>query len=87
MPPHTVAVVAPAPTATCKIFLEGRDNLRHLGKFCELNLKIIFVKVWLLRKFDPYEQNIFPRRRRDIVAALLTTAHQPRHNIISFTLA
>ena len=74
MPPHTVAVVAPAPTATCKIFLEGRDNLRHLGKFCELNLKIIFVKVWLLRKFDPYEQNIFPRRRRDIVAALLTTA-------------
>ena len=70
-------MVAPAPTATFEIFLKGRENLRHLGKFCELNLKIIFVKVWLLRKFDPYEQNIFPRRRRDIVAALLTTAQHP----------
>ena len=49
------------------MFLEVRENLRHLGKFCELNLKVIIVKVWLLRKFDPYEQNIFLRRRRDIL--------------------
>ena len=55
IPPHAEAIVPPAIITTREIFLGGRKNLRHLGKFCELNLGVIFVKVWLLRKFDPYE--------------------------------
>ena len=47
IPPHAVAAVPPAPAiiTTRKIFLGARKNLRHLGKFCELNLEAIFVKV------------------------------------------
>ena len=55
IPPHAVATVPPAIITTRVICLGGRKNFRHLGKFCELNLGVIFVKVWLLRKFDPYE--------------------------------
>ena len=55
IPTHAVATAPPAIITTREIFLGGRKNLRHLGKFCELNLGVIFVKVWLLRKFDPYE--------------------------------
>ena len=47
IPPNAVAAVPPAPAiiTTRKIFLGARKNLRHLGKFCELNLEAIFVKV------------------------------------------
>ena len=66
IPPHAVATVPPAIITTRAIFLGGRKNFRHLGKFCELNLGVIFVKVWLLRKFDPCEENNFPSRRQVI---------------------